>query len=52
MGNLLGVERIGPPVMATSDHPRPGIAHPTVVPTNFTPEMEGEGAASGPETAD
>jgi hypothetical protein len=52
MGNLLRVERIGRTVMATSDHPRPGIAHPTVVPTNFVPEGEGESGAIEPETAD
>ncbi len=52
MGNLLSVERVGRTVMATSDHPRPGIDHPTVVPTNFVPDAEPERPASEPETAD
>ncbi len=52
MGNLFRVERIGTPVMATNDRPRPGIAHPTVVPTNFVPEPESETPVGEPETAD
>ncbi len=35
MGNLLDV---GPRITSMAAQPRTGIAHPTVVPTNYDPE--------------
>ncbi len=54
MGNFIGVARVGVFEMATNQHPRTsrtmadeptarvGIAHLTVVPTNFEPTDEDE----------
>jgi hypothetical protein len=37
--------------MATRSHPRVGLAHPTVVPTNFDPDEEdlGDDDPTGPD---
>jgi len=37
MGNYLGVPAVSPTVMST-DRPRVGVDHPTVVPSNFQPD--------------
>lgn len=43
MGNVLRVEALGS-AMATRDTGRPavGVDHPTVVPTNFEPTVDGD----------
>lgn len=42
MGNFLGGDGLPPPVMSSKNRATVGMAHPTVVPTNFEPEPESE----------
>lgn len=43
MGNLMGRRPLSSSVMATRERTAIGLSHPTVVPTNFEPEVDDDG---------